>query len=159
MKYLGTIIFLTILLTSCKTQKSDSPSTGDCKLENTEWLEVSNGYDSKTVLELASKFEAAAKADVEKLKGLPVDGSGNVGGSFTSDFVKVVNSNSAEKVTVSQEFYENYRSKRDALCNILFLLNDVTLTSIQRDKMITSYSEINSSFAAIKDKEEKKSQN
>lgn len=151
------LLIVLILFCSCvrPPQRYEPASTSNCTLPDTKWLKVVNGYDSKTVLDLASKFEAAAKADAEKLKNLGT-ASGKASASFQSDFSKVVNASSQETVEVSQEFYEGYRSKRDALCSIFNLLDRPDISFETRQVAERQFLEINESWSRIKDNEQKK---
>lgn len=158
--YLLVILFAIV---SCRTQTPTNSvfnpaSTSNCTLPDTKWLKVVNGYDSKTVIELATKLEAAAKADAEKIKNIG-EASASASGSFKSDFSKIVNANSQQVVEVSQEFYEGYRSKRDALCSLFNLLDRPDISSDTRKSAEKQFLDINESWSKIKDNEQKKTSN
>jgi hypothetical protein len=146
------LVLLFTILTSCGPSRPSAgyepASVSNCELPDTKWLKVVNGYDSKTVLTIATKFEAAAKADAKAIKKL---GEGNASGSFKSDFSKIVNASSQEIVKVSQEFYEAYRSKRDALCSLLTLLNRPNISTNTRNEAESQFLEITKSFSIIKE--------
>ncbi|RDC62310.1 hypothetical protein [Adhaeribacter pallidiroseus] len=160
-KFLDNVAFVMCCLMGCTAQPPtkqmfEPASTSNCTLPDTKWLKVVNGYDSKTVVDLATKLEAAAKADADKIKNI---GAASASGSFTSDFSKIVNANSQQMVEVSPEFYEGYRSKRDALCTLYSLLDRSNISDATRAAAEKQFLEINESWSKIKDNEQKKTLN
>jgi hypothetical protein len=94
---------------------SSSLFQGQCPLERVNWMEVTEGYDSNTIIALAAEIQAAAKADAGKIAKIA---DGNASGKVTSDFNKTIEKISQKKVKVSQEFYEQYLMMRAPICNI-----------------------------------------
>jgi hypothetical protein len=138
------IPFITFLV-SCS---SDSPWAKKCPFERLDWMEVSSGYNSKDVIDLAAKIEAAAKADAEALKkGVSADGST----TFTSSLNKVVENSSTKRTIVSQEFYQTYITQRTATCTIWKVLEDDLLkTPGARQRGEQLFLDIASNFAGLK---------
>ncbi len=151
------VTLLLIFMSGCGIFKhNSSDDRGKCKLEDSRWLVVKDSYDSKQMLELATKMEVAAKADVEKLKAAGVNNSIDLKTSFTSDFVKIVEQSSKKETVVSQEFLELYRANRDAICNILYLIENVELTKEQKEKAVNSYIALNEGLSYVVASEKKK---
>ena len=69
MKYFS-IPILMLLVFGCVgyTEKRGILRTDNCDAPGLEWMEAVEGYDKQEVIDLASQFEAAAKADAEQLK-------------------------------------------------------------------------------------------
>jgi hypothetical protein len=153
------LICLFFVATSCFNNSTNGGDrrSGKCKLPDQNWMTVTAGYDSKTALALATKFEAAAKVDLEKIKAIG-SGEGAVKGSFDSDFSKVVNATSKQHYEVSQDFFENYRSKRDPICGILVLLDRDNISNSTKESAEKMYLSLTQSWSEIKEREEKKVQ-
>jgi len=153
-----TLLCILLVISACKTKAPHlkNPFTGECPLEDMKWMKVSNNYDSETVITLVTELAAAAKADAADLKGLNADGSATA--NFNSNFERVLNSRTGQDVFVSQSFFQDMKDKRNALCNILVLLDDDRLTATQRDNLITSYTNINNYLTEVKEEEQKKNQ-
>lgn len=157
MKKIYTIFLITLMLSGCgssRTLKSLGWSAKSCPLERMEWMEVSAGYDTKTVLDLATKLEAAAQSDIKAIKG-----SGNANGDFTASLNKVINNAGEGKIKVSQDFYETYISKRSAICAIYQGIKDGLFKSDEAKlKASQAYLDLAVAFGEIKSAEEKKNQ-
>ncbi len=152
---LRNFLILSFFLVSCKN-KNASPWTGDCPMERLDWMEVSSGYDSKEVIELAGKIATSAKADASQvLKG---SGDMNVKADFESSLRNTINSTSKQKIKVSQEFYEAYIKQRTGTCNIWKALHDGTLKSESAQKQAEEmFIKISSQFAQVQEEEKKRS--
>ncbi len=98
----------------------------DCQAPGLEWMEAVEGYDKQEVIDLAAKFEAAAKADAELLKGLK-DGSTDI--SITSSLKEIIHNTSGRSAKVSQAFFEKASTYRTSICNIERWLRDGTLSN------------------------------
>jgi len=118
---LSSLIFITFNLLSCGTSKTlrQLGWSKGCPLERLEWMEVSEGYDSKTMLEIATKLEAAAQADLKD-----INGNVKANGSLTTALNDVVNKNGTGRIQVSQSFYETYVNNRLAICGLYQSIKD-----------------------------------
>jgi hypothetical protein len=98
-----------------------------CQAPSIDWMEVSQGIDSKTLVEVAAKLEAAAKLDATQLK--MADGSANA--NFLSSFRQVTEElkQTNQKVQVTQAFFERATAYRHASCNLERQIKNKTLTS------------------------------
>ena len=88
---------------------------GQCPLERIEWMEVSEKFDRKNLIDIATKIQAAAKADAEKIKNIA---EGNASVELSGDFKRTIDKITEKKVKVSQEFFEQYQMLRAPICNI-----------------------------------------
>jgi hypothetical protein len=153
-----TIYFLAIafLMLSCgtsKTLKQLGWSKG-CPLERLNWMEVSEGYDSKTMLEIATKLEAAVKSDLTA-----INGDAKAKGELNTTLKDIVSKSGTGKIKVSQEFYQEYVNKRSGICAIYQGIKDGIFSDENAKKKAQElYVELASSFSQIKTAEEKKSQ-
>ncbi|WP_297334584.1 hypothetical protein [Flavobacterium sp.] len=150
------ILALSFLMFGCgtsKTLKQLGWSKG-CPLERLNWMEVSEGYDSKTMLEIATKLEAAVKSDLAAING---DAKAN--GELNSTLNDIVNKSGAGKIKVSQEFYEAYVNKRSGICAVYQGMKDGIFTDENAKKKAQElYLGLAESFSQIKSEEEKKNQ-
>nr|WP_288836390.1 hypothetical protein [uncultured Flavobacterium sp.] len=154
-KHQSLFLCLIILIYSCSSKISPW-AKGGCPLERFEWMKVTTGYDKNTVIELASKIEAAAKADAAQIKQI-AEGNANV--SFSASLKSVVDRSAATEVNVSREFYESYVKYRSSMCAIWQGIKSKTLTGDIANKQAQElYLEIAKDFAIVKVNEEKKSQ-
>jgi len=133
-----------------KSKEANSPIEQDSYCKNFKWKRVSSGYDSKTIIELASKLETTAKLDAQKLDSSSI--------KFTTSLEKIINSNSNMEFSVSDELYDNliaYCFEIDVITRMLkentFGSDSVLLTKA-RSKLL----EISLSFGTIKQNEQKK---
>lgn len=151
-----TFLIIGFFFQNCKTQSTKTiHKDGKCKLPDLTWLKVVDGYDAKTTLDLATKFEAAAKADFEKFKALG-KADANAAVNFATNFTKIANQSSTRTYEVSQDFYEAYRAKRDAICGMFLFLDRKDISSSSREKAENLLLNTQESWADIKDKEQKK---
>lgn len=123
----------------------------ECPLPDEKWMVTVDGYDSKTIIELAAKFEEAAKADAQRLKLTEKNDE-----LFISELSKILELSSRRKVEVSQSFYEAYRINRDALCAILLLLDRTDILDSTRRHAEKQFIEISKNWASIKNIETSK---
>lgn len=152
---LAVLFSLFVVLESESCHKTKSPWVGECPFQNLDWMEVTDGYNSKTIIDLAAKIEAAAKADANAIKKI---GDANANASFSSTLSKVVDKSSTIRTEVSKEFYEACSRQRIASCAIWKALKDGTLSSeTARQQGEQLFIDIEKTFAQIKDDEEKKS--
>jgi hypothetical protein len=155
------IIYLAVatvlLFPSCRSQKGLSTlgwSKNGCPLERLDWMEVSSGYDSKKILEIATQLQASLQADVKQLNG-----AGKADGKFTSTLNSIINSKGEGKIQVSQEFYESYVNKRSGICAIYQGLKSRVITDEAAKKDAQKlYLELAQSFGQVAADEEKKNQ-
>lgn len=127
-----------------------------CPLERLDWMKVSEGYDSQTVIELAAKLEAAAKVDAAAIQGID-EGSASV--DFSSSLKKAIESTSSSSIEVSQLFYETYTQQRLSICALYQALTSdppIYQSADARAKAEDAYTEVAKSFAKVKEEEEKK---
>ncbi|TPD69764.1 hypothetical protein [Flavobacterium microcysteis] len=150
------ILSVSFLILSCgtpKTLKQLGWSKG-CPLERLNWMEASEGYDSKTMLEIATKLEAAVKSDLSAIKG-----DAKAKGELNSTLNDIVNKNGGGKIKVSQEFYEAYINKRSGICAVYQGIKDKIFTDdVAKSKAQELYLKLAESFSQIKSEEEKKNQ-
>lgn len=126
-------ILMSFLIQSCGTTSSGNINKqDDCKAPGLDWMEGVEGYDKKEVFDLATKFEAAAKANAEKVTVLK-DASSEV--SLASSLQEIVNNTTGRKVKVSQEFFQKAHSYRTTVCNIERWLKDGTFSDPELRKM------------------------
>lgn len=153
MRYFTFISLTFIALNSGGCGDNKGILRGDnCDAPGLEWMEAVEGYDKQEVIDLATKFEAAAKADAEQLK-LISDGSSVL--SLSASLREIVRNTSGRTVKVSQAFYEKANTYRASICNIERWLKGGTLTDslvrVRAQMMLLSLSE---SFGAIASKEQ-----
>ncbi len=145
------LVFLMIGCGPSKTLSSLGWSKG-CPLERLDWMEVSSGYDSKTIIDIASKLEASAKSDATSLKT-----SGEAKGSLTASLNDIINKDGKGTIKVSQEFYQSYVNKRLAICSIYQGVKDgIIKNEVARQKAENAYIDLATSFGIVNDEEEKK---
>lgn len=144
-----------LILLGCHGKKVvNTPWTGSCPLERFDWLNVTEGYSSETVIKLASSIEAAAKADAESIR-LIEEGSGKA--SFSGTLRSVIQNSSGAKAEVSQVFYEQYIANRTALCAIIEAKQNGFYSDADALKEAQKiYTEIATSFSRIQAREKKK---
>lgn len=137
-----------MLVNSCTTDKN--PWEGKCPLERLDWMKVSNGYDSETVVQLAAELKAAADADVKLIKGFKdLDASA----SFNSSLDKVVEKSARTETEVSQEFYESYIRQRTQLCALFEALQadpPIYTTEKAREKAEEAFTIVAQKFDEVK---------
>lgn len=141
---------LSLFIYACASTGSGKINKPDnCKVPRFDWMEIVEGYDKKEVFELATKFEAAAKVDAEKVK-LFKDASSEI--SLTASLQQIINNTTGRKVMVSQEFFQNANSYRTTVCNIERWLKDGTLSEptvrIEAQRQLLSSSSSFNSIAA-----------
>lgn len=111
-----TIVIFSIFLQSCaSTGSGNINKQDDCKVPGLDWMEGVEGYDKKEVYELAAKFEAAARADADKVRLLK---DTNTEGSLIGSLQQIINNTTGKKVKVSQEFFQKAIAYRTAICSI-----------------------------------------
>ena len=160
MKKLFILLFgvTTLVLSGCGTSKTLKHLgwTKGCPLERFNWMEVSEGYDSKTMLEIATKLEAAVDADLSELND-----KGKTKGNFSSTLNAIIeNSKSGNgKILVSQDFFQYYVNKRSGICAIYQgIKTDIFTDEDAKKEAQKLYMELAKGFSEIKTEEEKKNQ-
>lgn len=124
--YFLLMILVALLIQSCASSGSGNINKqDDCKAPGLDWMEGVEGYDKKEVFELATKFEAAARADADKISLLK-DASSEI--SFSASLKEIINNTTGRKVKVSEEFFEKANSYRTTVCNIERWLKDGTFS-------------------------------
>lgn len=135
---------------SNKPPEITSPIEKGSYCADIKWRRVITGYDSKTIIELATKLESTAKLDANKL-----DSSGI---KFSTSLEKIINSNSNQEFEVSAELYDNLISYCTQITIISKLIkdgvfgNDSTILRQVRSELL----KISISFGTIKKEEQKK---
>jgi hypothetical protein len=152
--YQACFLFLALNPFNARISSIEQNCSMACDLPNQEWMKIVDGFDGKRTLELATKLENAAKMDLEELKS-----NGNMSATtrfkFVSELNNIVNSSSKKEVEVSQEFYEEYRSKRDALCGILNLLDTKVVSKDTKRSAEALFLELVSDWGKIVQNEKK----
>jgi hypothetical protein len=150
MKYFS-ISILMLLVFGCVgyTEKKGILRTDNCDAPGLEWMEAVEGYDKQEVIDLASRFEAAAKADAEQLKTVL---NGSMAFSITASLREIVRNTSGRTVNVSQAFYEKANTYRASICNIERWLKNGTISDplvrLRAEKMLLSLSDNFNAIAA-----------
>lgn len=115
-----------LLIQACASTRSGNINKqDDCNVPGLDWMEGVEGYDKKEVFELATKFEAAARADADKVKLLK---DANAEGSLTASLQQIINNTTGRKVKVSQEFFQKANAYRTTICSIERWLKEGTLS-------------------------------
>jgi len=116
-----------------------------CTQQITDWMEVSEGYSSDQVVQLAAQFGASAKADATQVKGLAVGGQVSLGTALEEAVKK--SANGQHKATVSQRFFERANAYRATTCNIEHWLKDGLFeTAAERAKAEDQLLELSKQF-------------
>lgn len=122
----------------------------DCPVPRITWQSSREAYDSQTVIDLATKLEAAAKADAARIHGLE-EGEGR--GSLGVHFSRILESESARGARVSEEFFEKALDYRQRVCTLIAALErGLFTTSEARAKAESALTEFTVSFRRISQK-------
>ena len=145
------IVSLLFAVSGCiwNSQPLDKPD--DCRAPGLTWMEVTEDYDKQIVIDLAAKFEAATKADGERIKA-PSEGSAGV--SLTASLEQLARSTSGRKVKVSQDFFQKANAYRTSVCNIERWLKDGTFSNQDvRDQAQDILLTLSREFSSLKSSE------
>lgn len=139
--------FIALLLAVACGTNSGIQKPDECDVPGLEWMEATDKYDRTLVANLAAKFEAAAKADANKIKYIQdASASGNLGGDLKSTSEAHRN----RVARVSQEFYQNAIAYRTSVCSLTQLLRDGHLIDASADRARDSLVEMSVAFGRIK---------
>lgn len=152
------ILSITILFYACVSGSkiNRGPFSGDCPLENINWMKVTNTYNSTRLSGLAFKLGAAATIDAEEIRKLA---SGSAGTNFSDTLSKTVSEITKDSVEVSQAFFEEYQRQRASLCAVYTMMKDKTIARDQNfiKRLQDQYFEAGKTFSSIAKEEQKKS--
>jgi len=143
------ILICFLLLFGFRSEKSSVKYR--CGLPELEWMTVTEGYSSESLIKLASDIAIAAKADAANLQNAKVSGQAKF--SLSGEFQKTVKKAKSKGYKVTQKFYMQYKSKRDALCNLDYIMNQSRrpLTDVQFNDAYKLYTDIDKAFSEIAD--------
>lgn len=122
---------LLFAVSGCARSSELLVKSDNCTATGLTWMEVTDGYDKKTVIELAAKLEEATKADAKRIEAHKEDSTGV---SFTASLEQIARSTSGKKVKVSQDFFQKATSYRMVACNIEHWLKDGTISDEETRK-------------------------
>ena len=125
-KVLFLLIIAILPLLGSRCSDNALVSSDDCSVQELKWMKVTEGYDSKTVIDLATKLSVAAKADADKIKLLKEAGADV---SLSSNLSRIINASSVKNAEVSKEFFQRAFQYRQAVCSIERQIKDGILTS------------------------------
>ena len=157
--------FTTILVSLCALfhpacghrPPEPSPFKQDaCAAPLQEWMEISQGVDSKALAELAGKLAVSAQADAQRLKAIG-QASGKV--DFETSLRKVFEEQqkTQKRTVVSQEFFEKATAYRQAVCNLERQIQSGVIKSpTVREHAEQELVDLSSFFGKTKEEEEKK---
>ncbi len=117
-----------------------------------KWRCVTSGYDSKTIIELATKLENTAKLDATKLNSTSI--------KFTPGLEKIVDSHSNMELSVSPELYDNLIAYCTQITILTRLIkenafgNDYEILKQVKNELLR----ISTTFGTIRNNEVKKSE-
>lgn len=133
-----------------RPDKINSPISETSYCSDLKWRKVKTGYDTKTVIELATKLEATAKLDAKKIDSTT--------SNFSTGLEKIISSNSGQEFEVSEELYDNLIAYCTQITIISRLIKDGAFGTDQKllYEIRKELLRISVSFGKIKEEEAKR---